>query len=342
MVWKECELPEASLYDCPLPLLGCFGGPPSFGHQVEVGQAETIIWDESRRCFAFHWRSLLDQASTETYFHKLQTLAPWDQLKGRKGQILRSTSWYVRDGCTCDYTYGDARVSSSQTKSRSQFVRIMEELTATVFSTLTPSLGPECWPNSANLNYYADGTQSVGWHADDETLFGGESQDCSIISLSLGGRREFWIALKDESMEPIQDTIVEMDLRDGDVLSMEGLMQKHTVHFLTREPVQRAGLSPPRINITWRWIVNHRRACALRHCPVTTPSAKIITSGANSKIWTRPWWQLGEAWHLQGVETLHELQTQWMEGWPELCASGRTRLMALPSLCQKPLLWPKA
>ena len=38
-------------------------------------------------------------------------------------------------------THGDARVSSSQTKSRSQFVRIMEELTATVFSTLTPSLG---------------------------------------------------------------------------------------------------------------------------------------------------------------------------------------------------------
>lgn len=30
MVWKECELPEASLYDCPLPLLGCFGGPPSY------------------------------------------------------------------------------------------------------------------------------------------------------------------------------------------------------------------------------------------------------------------------------------------------------------------------
>lgn len=76
--------------------------------------------------------------------------------------------------------------------------------------------GSEFWPNSANLNYYADGIQSVGWHSDDENLFGGKRQelssrscvqdlniviyacmefawqDCSIISLSLGGRREFW------------------------------------------------------------------------------------------------------------------------------------------------------
>lgn len=44
----------------------------------------------------------------------------------------------------------------------------------------------------------------------------------------------------------------------------EGMMQKHTVHFLTREPPQRAEFWPPRINITWRWIVNHRHSCPLR------------------------------------------------------------------------------
>ena len=44
----------------------------------------------------------------------------------------------------------------------------------------------------------------------------------------------------------------------------EGMMQKHTVHFLTREPHHRAPFWPPRINITWRWIVNHRPCCFLR------------------------------------------------------------------------------
>ncbi|CAE6914415.1 DD3-3 [Symbiodinium sp. KB8] len=41
-------------------------------------------------------------------------------------------------------------------------------------------------------------------------------------------------------------------------------MQKHTLHFLMREPRQRADFWPPRISITWRWIVNHKRDCPLR------------------------------------------------------------------------------
>ena len=42
------------------------------------------------------------------------------------------------------------------------------------------------WPNSCNLNCYADGTDSIDWHADDEDLFRGLVSDCRIISLSLG------------------------------------------------------------------------------------------------------------------------------------------------------------
>ena len=44
-------------------------------------------------------------------------------------------------------------------------------------------------------------------------------------------------------------------------------MQKHTVHCLGREPLPRSEFWPPRINITWRWIVNHRRTCARRLLP---------------------------------------------------------------------------
>ncbi|CAJ1378432.1 unnamed protein product [Effrenium voratum] len=256
MAWEPCSDAE----DADTPKLVSAGPATRDGVQLDP---EVVIWDESRRCFAFHWAGLLEPQSAKRFFQDLQTGAPWDQLKGKKGQVMRSTCWYVRGGCSCDYTYGDARVSVTQKPSCS-FRRTMEELTALVFSTLTPKLGPEHWPNSANLNYYADGTQSVGWHSDDESLFGGKGQDCSIVSLSLGGRREFWMALKDSSMEPIQESVVEVDLRDGDIISMEGLMQKHTVHFLTREPPQRAEFWPPRINITWRWVLNHRRGCALR------------------------------------------------------------------------------
>ncbi|CAE7252564.1 Alkbh3, partial [Symbiodinium natans] len=231
---------------------------------------------------------------------------------------MRSTCWFARGGCTCDYTYGDAarrlvlssdigygatrrslrpsgkaRVSLTRKSSSGSFADCMERLTELVFSRLTPKLGPEDWPNSANLNYYADGTQSVGWHSDDESLFQGKVQDCSIVSLSLGGRREFWIALKTEGAEPSQESVVEVDLRHGDLLSMEGLMQKHTLHFLTREPRQRADFWPPRINITWRWIVNHRRGCPLRGQPCSYPKClekgPLDASGeASPRVAT--WW----------------------------------------------------
>eukprot|EP00401_Gymnodinium_catenatum_P015841 CAMPEP_0117584670 /NCGR_PEP_ID=MMETSP0784-20121206/67731_1 /TAXON_ID=39447 /ORGANISM="" /LENGTH=497 /DNA_ID=CAMNT_0005385557 /DNA_START=27 /DNA_END=1521 /DNA_ORIENTATION=- len=46
-------------------------------------------------------------------------------------------------------------------------------------------------------------------------------------------------------------------------MSMEGLFQKHCVHFVPTEPRQRAQAWPARINITWRWIVDHKKGCGL-------------------------------------------------------------------------------
>ena len=91
----------------------------------------------------------------------------------------------------------------------------MERLTALVFSRLFPQLPQEKWPNSANLDLYANGRQGLGWHADDENMFGGKYSDCPIVSLSLGGRRELWMALRRESdgaVLPINSSIVETDL----------------------------------------------------------------------------------------------------------------------------------
>merc|ERR1711953_100341 len=106
-------------------------------------------------------------------------------------------------------------------------------------------------PNSCNLNLYEDGTMSVGWHADDEKLFQGKFSDCRIISLSLGARRRFemrsnWPAENEQSL-------YSLSLGNGDLCTMEGMMQKHFQHRVARE----AGVAGPRINLTWRWIVKH-------------------------------------------------------------------------------------
>ena len=49
------------------------------------------------------------------------------------------------------------------------------------------------------------GSQSVGWHADDEKLFGGLIHDCTIVSLSLGVTRES--AIRDHLQQCMQITV---------------------------------------------------------------------------------------------------------------------------------------
>ena len=54
-------------------------------------------------------------------------------------------------------------------------------------------------PNSVNLNFYKNGTDSVGFHADDEALFydineARDRQHIKIISLSIGATRTFIVS----------------------------------------------------------------------------------------------------------------------------------------------------
>ena len=86
-----------------------------------------------------------------------------------------------------------------------RFHALMEKLWQDWFGTMQNP--PDC----VNINLYEDGSQTVGWHADDESLFDGKNRDAMILSLSLGSTREFWIS----------DTIVE-DKSSGGGLSGGG------------------------------------------------------------------------------------------------------------------------
>eukprot|EP00913_Durusdinium_trenchii_P012771 g11989.t2 len=58
-------------------------------------------------------------------------------------------------------------------------------------------------------------------------------------------------------MDPQLKSIVEIDLHNGDILSMEGLCQKHCVHFVPCDVRNIESTSHDsvraRINVTWRW-----------------------------------------------------------------------------------------
>jgi alkylated DNA repair dioxygenase AlkB len=99
--------------------------------------------------------------------------------------------------------------------------------------------------NAVLANYYRDGQDSVGWHADDEPEVGPTHEDRWVASLSFGARRRFVLRHKKMGARHA------FELGGGDLLVMRGLTQSWYRHALlkTTRPVE------PRLNLTFRHIV---------------------------------------------------------------------------------------
>ncbi|PIE23951.1 MAG: alpha-ketoglutarate-dependent dioxygenase AlkB [Planctomycetota bacterium] len=96
---------------------------------------------------------------------------------------------------------------------------------------------------SVLVNHYRDGSDRMGWHADDEPELG---EDPVIASLSLGATRRF--RLKHKQQKQAKHSL---DLEGGSLLLMDGATQRHWLHSLpaTKKPVG------GRLNLTWRpWV----------------------------------------------------------------------------------------
>ena len=96
--------------------------------------------------------------------------------------------------------------------------------------------------NSALVNYYRDGNDSVAWHSDNERELG---PDPLIASLSLGAARRF--ELKHRT---VKQSKVNLTLENGSLLLMGSGLQQHWLHQLPKD----AGISAPRLNLTFRFI----------------------------------------------------------------------------------------
>ncbi len=96
--------------------------------------------------------------------------------------------------------------------------------------------------NSVLLNYYRDGKDSNGWHADNEKYLG---QNPVIASVSFGAERMFH--LRHNALKlPTQKIL----LQHGSLLIMSGPTQ----HFWKHQIPKSARIDAPRINLTFRHI----------------------------------------------------------------------------------------
>jgi alkylated DNA repair dioxygenase AlkB len=165
----------------------------------------------------------------DTLLARLGAEVPWRQEKTRWGHSFpRLTAWYADPGLTYSYS-GVTHEALAWTEILIEVRRRVEVAAGAPF-------------NSLLLNYYRNGLDSMGFHADDEKELG---INPIVPSLSLGAIRTF-VLCHHSSGERMK-----FDLTHGSLLIMGGTLQHHWKHALprTRGPVGR------RINLTFRQIL---------------------------------------------------------------------------------------
>ncbi len=136
--------------------------------------------------------------------------------------------------------YGDTNFVYGYAKNKRQAKPWPKELSA-----LKTSIENKCNThfNACLLNLYHNGTEAMGWHADDEKELG---ENPTIASVSFGADRKFSFKHKTTKQT------LSLTLQKGSLLVMKGTTQTHWLHKLP--PIN--ALKTPRINLTFRNIIS--------------------------------------------------------------------------------------
>jgi len=167
--------------------------------------------------------ALIEEAS----FYPLSS--PIIKVYGKQHAIPRTQVWFGDEGC--DYLYSGVFIKAL---SWPKYARLLQQ-------KLKRDFGLNA--NGVLVNRYADGTDSMGWHSDDEPEIAIGSD---IASVTLGATRDFFIRHKSTQ------TKIKLSLESGDLLLMHWPMQKEWEHSLPK----RMKVMEPRLNFTFRTLVN--------------------------------------------------------------------------------------
>jgi len=176
----------------------------------------------------------LSEELTATYLQLLINNIEWRQEKirigGKEIHVPRLQCWMGDKGN--DYGYSGMRFKAKPWDHQVLIIRKkVAEITGLAF-------------NSVMLNFYRNGLDSMGWHADDEAELG---RSPTIASVSLGAERIF-------ELKPKQSLIRQkyrILLKSGSILIMSDTLQHNYLHQLPKV----TNLEEPRVNLTFRNII---------------------------------------------------------------------------------------
>ncbi|NVK24559.1 MAG: alpha-ketoglutarate-dependent dioxygenase AlkB [Gammaproteobacteria bacterium] len=178
-----------------------------------------------------YWPALLSKPlATEAYLRLVEEVI-WRQPEvtvfGKTHLIPRLQSWMADQNV--EYGYSDHQLVADQWHPEViALKRLVETTTGFAF-------------NSVLLNYYRDGDDKMGWHADDERELGSNP---AVATLSLGAERDFQIRHNTSNQTH------SIALGHGSLLLMKPGMQASYKHQLPTRKKVNAG----RISLTFRYV----------------------------------------------------------------------------------------
>lgn len=181
---------------------------------------------------AHYFPVFIPRAEADALFDELVARIAWQteelSLYGKRILVPRLIAWYGDRGAV--YRYSGARHDPLSWSP--ELLALRARVTDVVQHPF----------NSVLANYYRDGNDSMGWHADKEPELG---VNPVIASLSFGAARLF--KLQHNKSKQVVDIVLE----HGGLLLMSGSLQHHWRHCLpkTRQPVS------GRVNLTFRRII---------------------------------------------------------------------------------------
>ena len=173
-------------------------------------------------------------------YNTLRQQVAWEQstiyLYGKPMLIPRLNAWYGDK--QCGYTY------SARYFEPLPWLPILLDIKQAVETALSDELNGVVF-NSALVNCYRDGQDSVAWHSDNEPELGNQPL---VASVSLGAERVFELR-HNERPNNKKQTIM---LGDGDLLLMAGDTQRYWQHQIPKSTT----VTGERISITFRHIMH--------------------------------------------------------------------------------------
>lgn len=179
-----------------------------------------------------YYPNFFNKEKADEFFEKLKTDIPWQQdditVFGKKYPQPRLTSLFGNEGKP--YSYSNIVMKPHSWNSLLMFIKNqIEEVCPENFTTVL-------------LNYYRDGKDSNGWHADNEKELG---TNPVIASVSFGAERSFHL-----QHNFFKEQKLKINLEHGSLLIMKGTTQ----HFWKHQIPKTAKPIGPRINLTFRII----------------------------------------------------------------------------------------